>query len=311
MKKNSKITVALIVFGAFAIIGLVSMLVSRAAGPFLSAEPETGTITAPAASINDALASGGKSVQFKTGSSQTFKPLTPGTSWQWQLTGTIDTNILDSDPNPKKMFDIDVYDTPVTTITTLKNKGIVVVCYFSAGSSEDWRSDYSSFPESVKGNPLDSWPGEKWLDIRQISILSPIMAARMDLAVTKGCDGLEPDNVDGYTNNTGFPLTATDQINYLKELAKLAHARNLSIGLKNNVDQIAQLQPTFDWALNEQCYQYNECDGYSAFINANKAVFGVEYKGATTTFCPKANAANYDWLLKSLNLGATPRTACR
>ena len=73
----------------------------------------------------------------------------------------------------------------------------------SAGSWEDWRSDASDFPDDVKGNGLSGWPGEKWLDVRQLSVLSPIMAARMDIAVAKGCDGVDPDNMDGYTNNNG------------------------------------------------------------------------------------------------------------
>jgi hypothetical protein len=240
-----------------------------------------------------------------------IKPLTPGTSWQWQLTGTINETILDGLSNSKKMYDIDLYDTPATTISRLKAKGIAVVCYFSAGSAENWRPDYNSFPASVKGKGLDGWAGETWLDVRQLSTLKAIMGARMDLAVSKGCDGIEPDNVDAYTNDTGFPLTAADQLAYNRLLATEAHARKLSVGLKNDVDQVPTLAPTFDWALNEQCYQYSECGNYSAFVSANKAVFGVEYKGTASSFCPKANAANFDWLLKDLNLGATPRTACR
>ena len=132
----------------------------------------------------------------------------------------------------------------------------------------------------------------------------------MDLAVTKGCDGVEPDNVDGYTNNTGFPLNGGHQIAYLKYLSDLAQTRNLSIGLKNNVDQIADLVNDFDWALNESCNKYNECGNYSLFIDQNKAVFGVEYSGSTSSFCPAMNNANYDWLLKNRSLGVE-RTACR
>ena len=29
-----------------------------------------------------------------------------------------------------------------------------------------------------------------------------------------GCDGVEPDNVDGYVNDTGFDLTAGDQLDF-------------------------------------------------------------------------------------------------
>jgi hypothetical protein len=136
------------------------------------------------------------------------------------------------------------------------------------------------------------------------------MMARLDLAVSKGCDGVEPDNVDGYANDSGFPLTDQDQLAYNIWLANAAHAHNLSIGLKNDLDQISHLVGYFDWALNEQCYQYDECELLRPFTNANKAVFGVEYQGNPAQFCPYFNALNFDWLMKELDLGPS-RTACR
>lgn len=110
---------------------------------------------------------------------------------------------------------------------------------------------------------------ERWLDIRRIDILGPIMRARMDMAKKKGCDGVEPDNVDAYTPDNkggGFKLTYKDQIKYNTWLAQEAHKRDLSIGLKNDLDQIADLVTHFDWALNEECWQYDECDALLPFI---------------------------------------------
>ena len=228
---------------------------------------------------------------------------TPGTSWQWQLTGTIDTSF------DVQMYDIDLFDTPKSTIDTLHGQGRVVICYFSAGSWEDWRPDAADFPANVKGNS-NGWPGEKWLDIRNIAALSPIMQARLDLAVDKGCDGVEPDNVDGYNNKTGFPLTGNDQLTYNRWLADQAHARGLSVGLKNDVEQVTQLEPYFNWALDEQCFEYNECDLLLPFVQAGKAVFGVEYSGSLASFCPEANSMDFDWLKKNENLNAS-REACR
>lgn len=297
----------------FAILGVLTIIITKAAANSVAIEPENGIKTGQLSVISDTTQTASNSKYVKFGSDSTgnsVEPLTPGTSWQWQLQGNIDTTVLDSTSNPKKMYDIDLFDVPISTIANLKAKGIVVVCYFSAGSSENWREDFNQFPASVQGNPLDGWAGEKWLDIRQVNTLGPIMAARMDLAVTKGCDGVEPDNVDGYTNNTGFPLNGGHQIAYLKYLSDLAQTRNLSIGLKNNVDQIADLVNDFDWALNESCNKYNECGNYSLFIDQNKAVFGVEYSGSTSSFCPAMNNANYDWLLKNRSLGVE-RTACR
>jgi len=228
----------------------------------------------------------------------------PGTSWQWQLTGNIDTSF------DVQMYDIDLVDTSQSVIDKLHADGRIVICYFSAGSWEDWRPDAGQFSESVKGETLSGWPDEKWLDIRRIDLLGPIMQARMDLAVQKGCDGVEPDNVDGYSNNTGFALTPADQLNYNKWLANEAHARKLSIGLKNDLDQVTDLLEYFDWALNEECFRYEECDSLLPFIQAGKAVFGVEYDGNPKVFCPKANAEGFDFLMKDLDLKALPRIDC-
>jgi hypothetical protein len=135
------------------------------------------------------------------------------------------------------------------------------------------------------------------------------MKKRMDMCKSKGFDAIEPDNIDGYTNNTGFPLTAADQLTYNKNLAAYAHSIGMSIGLKNDVDQIKELQPYFDWAINEECFTYNECDGYSAFINAGKAVLNVEYNLATSKFCPQAISMKFSSMKKNLDLDAF-RTPC-
>jgi hypothetical protein len=228
----------------------------------------------------------------------------PGTSWQWQLSGTIDTSI------DVRMYDIDLFDTPQAVIDSLHNDGRIVICYFSAGSYEDWRPDKDRYPSEILGKNLDGWPGEQWVDIRRLDKLGPILADRLNMAVAKKCDGIEPDNIDGYSNVTGFPLSAGDQMIFNRWLATQAHSRGLSIGLKNDLDQVADLVHDFDWALNEQCFQYDECDTLLPFVQAGKAVFGVEYQGESKTFCPKANAKNFDWLKKKIDLDSW-RIPCR
>ena len=239
-------------------------------------------------------------------------PWTPKVSdtWQWQLTGTINTsyNVV--------VYDIDLFDAPDSVITTLHNQGKHVVCYFSAGSGENWRPDYSKFKASDLGNPLDGWAGEKWVDTRSANVRS-IMASRLDLAKTRGCDGVEPDNVDGYQNNPGFPLTASTQSDYNKYLATQAHARGLKVGLKNDVDQLSTLASSFDFAINEQCHEYSECGGYTVFTNAGKPVFNAEYKKAyvnnpstRATMCASARAANLRTLVLPLDLNDAFRYSC-
>ena len=196
------------------------------------------------------------------------------------------------------MYDIDLFDAPQATIDQLHGAGRIVICYFSAGTFEDWRSDAGSFPAAALGNGVDGWPGEKWLDTRSTAVRQ-IISKRLDLAVQKHCDGVEPDNVDGYTNNPGFPLTASTQLDFNRFFAGEAHARSLSVGLKNDLDQVADLEPSFDWALNEECSKYNECDMLAQFTKSHKAVFHAEYGSS----CPAA-VAGFSTILKHLQLDA-------
>ncbi len=225
------------------------------------------------------------------------------TSWQWQLQGKIDRSV------DVEMFDVDGFDVRRRMVTRLHDDGAAVVCYVSAGSWEEWRPDADAFPEQVLGR-TNGWPGERWLDIRALDVLAPIMEARMDMCADKGFDGVEFDNVDGYQNRTGFDLRARDQARYNAWLANAAHERGLSVALKNDLGQVRKLLPFFDYALNEQCFQYDECDRLVPFVDAGKAVFGVEYRLATNEFCPDANAMNFNFLKKKLSLGAW-RVACR
>ncbi len=193
------------------------------------------------------------------------------TSWQWQLTGNINTSYN------VELYDIDLFDSSIELIKSLQDDGKKVICYFSAGSYEDWRDDEADFPTAVLGDDLDGWDGERWLDISKINLLKPIMTARLDLAKSKGCDGVEPDNVDGYTNSTGFNLSANDQLAYNKFIANEARKRGLSVGLKNDLEQITDLELFYDFAVNEQCHYYNECELIQPFIDAKKPVLNVEY----------------------------------
>ncbi len=225
-------------------------------------------------------------------------------SWQWQL----DSSALDPSIHVQ-VYDIDGFDRDAAIVAALHAQGTRVICYIDAGTWENFRPDAGQFPAAVKGKS-NGWPGEQWLDIRQLAILEPLMTARIDMCKAKGFDAIEPDNIDGYANSTGFPLTAQDQIAYNTFLANAAHQRGLSIGLKNDLDQVPQMLPLYDWALNEQCFQYKECNTLLPFIQAGKAVFNVEYNLDTSQFCPQANAMNFNSLKKHLQLDAY-RVACR
>ncbi len=221
------------------------------------------------------------------------------TSWQIQFTGKINTAVN------ADMLDLDLFDTPTSTVNTLHKQGKKVICYLNAGSFEDWRPDKNKFPQSILGNNYAGWPGEKWLDIRQINKLAPIMRGRLDLCKKKGFDGVDVDNVNGYTNKTGFPITYEDQLKYNIWLANEAHKRGLSIGLKNDIEQRKELINYFDWAVIESCYAHGWCGDAQDFVKAGKPVFQIEYSEAKINFkkaCQYAKQANFNLILKRGNL---------
>lgn len=226
----------------------------------------------------------------------------PGTSWQWQLSTPVDTSV------DAAVYDIDGADNPAAVVRALHARGRRVICYVNVGAAEDFRSDYPLFPRSVLGR-ADGWPGERWLDIRRIGVLRPIMAKRFDLCRAKGFDAVEADLVDGYTETTGFPLTGADQIAYDRLIAALVHARGMSVGLKNDLGQIPALLPYFDFAVDEQCAQYHECRLLLPFVRAGKAVLHVEYALPPGRFCAQTTALGFSSLQKHPDLGAW-RRAC-
>jgi hypothetical protein len=230
-----------------------------------------------------------------------------GATWQWQLTGLPVNQSFNVE-----VYDIEMFDNTANVVAQLHAKGRKVICYISVGSWEDWRPDAGQFPAVVKGNDYEGWPGEKWLDIRRIDLLAPIMRARFDQCKAKGFDAIEPDNIDGYGADSGFPLTYQDQLDYNIWLANEAHLRGLSIGLKNDGDQATDLLPYYDWALTEDCFFQEWCDQVSPFIAAGKAVFVTEYTDTGITrddFCPQARILRFSAILKHRDLDAW-RQAC-
>lgn len=198
-----------------------------------------------------------------------------GVKWQIQLVDAVEDTTIDAD-----IWDIDLFDNTAETITTLQNKGHKVICYFSAGTYEDWRPDISKFDTADFGSNLDEWPGERWLNIKSSSVRA-IMSSRLDMAKQKGCNGVDPDNIDAYGNENGLGLTEADSIDFLTFLASESHSRGMSIGLKNGGDIIGSVIDKMQWSVNEQCAEYDECETYAAFTEVNKPVFHIEYSGET------------------------------
>lgn len=253
----------------------------------------------------------------------------PGTTWQWQITGTVTEPFLNVD-----MYDIDLQDAvPADTTVNVpgigsavwprgKNAGIInklhnpsdgsrrrtVICYLDTGAWESYRPDKALFPGTPGANSNDPqsdvilaqttrsggepWEGEFWLDIRQQQWFrfAPIIWSRLDLAKQIGCDGVEGDQNNPVGNSPGRKITLADQKAWYLKVAEQAHARGLSAGMKNGVESTdATTAAAFDWNLNEECYFYEECGDLQPFRNAGKAIFNTEYTDDWKTSTPPLN----------------------
>jgi hypothetical protein len=223
----------------------------------------------------------------------------PGTTWQWQLQGDLDLSV------DVPVYDLDGFTTSRETIAALRSAGKRSICYLSVGAWEDWRPDADRFPREVLGSD-NGWEGERWLDIRRIDLLAPVLRERIAMCRDKGFDAVEPDNVDGYVNDSGFPLTAGDQLRFNRWLADEVHRQGMSVGLKNDLDQVPALVHDFDFAVNEQCFEFSECDALLPFVRAGKAVLHVEYDVPAERFCGQV-PSGFSSMQKRLDLDAWRR----
>jgi hypothetical protein len=261
-----------------------------------------GSLPADGAAIDGG---GGDAVVDGTAGATIWHPA-PGTSWQWQLGGAIDTTVV------AQVYDVDLFETPQATIDALHAAGRKVICYFDT-AYEPGRPDSGQLAP-YKGNPIVGWPGQFWVDFRQPAVRA-VMVARLAMAAAKRCDGVEPDDVDATANNPGFPITADDQLGFIRFLATTAHGDGLAVGLKNDLEQVPALVGDVEFAINEQCAEFAECDLLTPFIAATKPVWNAEYtdgdlaaRGAQV--CPAALQRNFDTIVKHLALDA-PRFSCR
>ncbi len=234
-----------------------------------------------------------------------WQPRPTTASWQFQLQGKIDTSI------PAPVYEVDGFDVPAKTVRKLQRMGRKVICYIDVGSWETYRPDAKRFPKSVIGKKYEGFPDERWLDIRRFRKFAKPLKSRIAMCARKGFDALEPDNINGWENPTGFPITRRHQLRFNRWIAKQAHRNGLAVGLKNDGPQARQLVNQFDFAVVEQCFQYNECDQYLPFIRKGKAVFEVEYELPPSKFCARAKKIRFSAIRKEYDLFARPWRPCR
>jgi len=233
-----------------------------------------------------------------------WQPTPTTASWQWQLQGKTDTGVA------APVYDVDGFETPAKTVQRLHGLGRHVICYLDVGSWERYRPDASSFPRSVIGRPYEGFPDERWLDVRRFHLFANVLERRFGTCARKGFDAVEPDNVAGWENKTGFPVDAAAQLRFNRWVARQVHARGMAIALKNDPRQVRPLLGDFDFAIVEECFQYEECGLYEPFVEDGKAVFEAEYELEPSDYCAAAASLSFSAIRKSYDLFAQPWRPC-
>jgi endo-alpha-1,4-polygalactosaminidase (GH114 family) len=274
----------------------------------------------------------------------------PDARWQYQLqarhkgnrrSGGIDVDVcspplgggacvrprvIDFDPYLDEKGD-DVDSKPNRAgVRALHRAGGYAICYIDAGGIENYRPDYPAFlrwhrnhGRSLLGKPFSKrFPEERWANIggaRQRAFLLRMMERRTRLCARTGFDAVEYDVVEAWASGrsvTGWKVGYRDQIVYNRGLARIAHEHRLAVGLKNDLGQIPDLVGNFDFAINEECFTYDECGRLSPFIAAGKPVFHVEYTNTRREFCSTTEGLGFNSVRKSasFSLYAKPFRPC-
>jgi hypothetical protein len=236
-----------------------------------------------------------------------WRPSPHTAAWQWQLQGKLEPSLAAS------VYDIDGFEATKGDVRTLHRRDRRAICYLDVGSWENFRPDAGRFPRSVIGNPYAGFPNEHWLDISRYRLFTKPLEARIAMCARKGFDAVEPDNLAGWEaeNDTGFTITPADQLRFNRWIARQVHARGMAVALKNDGRQVDQLVGAFDFAIVEECFQYDECGYYSPFVDAGKAVLEAEYELEPADFCPQAIALDFSAIRKSYGLFAQPWEPCQ
>jgi hypothetical protein len=211
-------------------------------------------------------------------------------------------------------------------VKALHEAGGYAICYVDAGGIENYRPDYPRFVrwhrnhgKSLLGKPFSKrFPEERWANVggaKQRRFLVRMMARRVGKCERAGFDAVEFDVVDAWAaprRVTGWRVSYSDQLKYNRALARVAHRHDLAAGLKNDLEQVTDLVGDFEFAINEECFGFEECDLLAPFVDAGKPVFHIEYEIPPAEFCAETEGMGFNSIKKGRNfsLYALPYTPC-
>jgi hypothetical protein len=196
---------------------------------------------------------------------------------------------------------------PKDQIIELHKKKIRVICSLPAGVVNIISDpDKSGFTQRMWGKGASYWQDQRWLDVRNTGVRK-LVEARIAYAISIGCDAIEVQWVDAYIQDTGLPITYGDQLAFNRWLATTAHQHGIAIGLRNDYDQIADLEDWFDFSVADNCMGTAECELVSPFVDSGKPVFNVEYTSTQDEIhiCNASAYFNFNTIIKSYGVDAS------
>ena len=219
------------------------------------------------------------------------------------------------EPEPVEGVDVvilDLFNSNPATVWLSAAKGIVPICFISAGTVSMKDPDFSGFQRDMLGKSLPEKPQARWLDIRRRVVTVPFLARRMDLCQAKGFNGVLLGNIDTQDLDSGFPVTAEDLKSYLRFLVYEARRRDLLVGLEG-ADLVQSLEGSFDFAMVRDCLSDRLCARYAPYRQHNKPVFALSAlrdEEAQKTFCQTTRRQGFYGLIQLEGL-ARARMSCQ
>lgn len=211
------------------------------------------------------------------------------------------------------MMDLDGEFTAAEDVAALRERSVTPICYVAVGTWENYRGDAQDFPDELLGKTWPEWPDERYLDIRNLDKLLPLMRARFEMCRDKGFLGIEADVQDLHWADTGFPIKREHQVAYSQELANMAHEMGMTFGQKNSPDLVDDLIGYSDFIVTEDCFYNGWCDDVLPYVAAGKPVFAIEYTDTGVDFakaCAYGRETGIDFILKDRDLNGDAYRAC-
>jgi len=253
-------------------------------------------------------------------------------------------NIWDTDLFQDSNTDGGVPTGASPVVSALHAAGKYSICYVEAGAYQVGFPDDSNFATADYGGVGDTatqmqgYPDEFWFDLTGFKDYvagnpNTLTGAAANIAAglnqrfaeckLEGQDAVEPDDLDGYTNQaqsgvTPWGMNQADSAGFERWLAYDIHANGLAAFQKNDPANAAVDEPLFDGMIIEQCNAENDpCAGSGGdatpYLNAGKPVLNAEYTEdgeSTGSFCSNDVAAGITGALFNVDLNGATYEPC-